>query len=794
MTMPLLPFTLSPLPGESFDSWFEAYAARLQLSTGDLADALGLPGEYLSITIGSLLSGGVKPAHLQRISIATGLSTTSLHELFHRPGPTPTAGKPVVARAMRIAWAAAASTRYCRTCLADNGGRFTLAWRLPWTFFCLRHNEVLAPACPQCHQPPRARLISAARRPEPTRCCSPKPGRTRRTSTPCGADLTSTVAVSPIDAGDARRAQLFINDKLAHAGAGPDGAHGCEAIEALTDLTVIAHNLANPGRIGTRRVRAGMLNASTLTTAVRLLTNPHHVDELAALARRQAHPSRRTSAVPESWRPASAALTARIAHGRDADLSATERIRYATTLRTPSPNPRAAVDPAIGRARWIPDQIWSAWAVRLTNDDRHDPARLRPAAAVALLLPHSDLKLPKAAALLSEHAKGDAVEHQLTALANTPNGTATLRILTQLSLALDQHGSPIDYDRRRRLAAATELIDASTWKQLSHHNRYFKGSRRRLRFARCYLYELLTGGNLTIAAQPYNLPSPLRAEYHEFVLELPTPLIHDLHSHARTLLDCSRIAEEPMQWQPPKEWVTVDVWPGTDPDLTDPAPLHRELQGGDTASRVASKHGLSMEHLRHVIRHHPLPGPEQPRHRPGAILAGSSTHPHRRIGDVYHVNVVWLHEQYVTWRRSLADIAADIGCHSTTLGEFAKQHTIPLRPRGGGSNFIAPNAAPAHPATLPSPLREALTGQDARSRIDRFLLIAEHGAIRKAAAELGRSDTTLNKQLANLESRCGGPLFDRPPRRLGNLTQLGKQLRQQARRYLLPPDPKVAPA
>jgi Bacterial regulatory helix-turn-helix protein, lysR family len=333
------------------------------------------------------------------------------------------------------------------------------------------------------------------------------------------------------------------------------------------------------------------------------------------------------------------------------------------------------------------------------------------------------------------------------------------------------------------------------WKQLSHHNHYFGGGRRRLRFARCYLYELLTGGNLTIAAQPYNLPSPLRAEYHEFVLGLPAAMVHDLHSHARTILDGSGIAEEPLQWQPPKEWVTADVWPGADLDLTDPAPLQRELKSGDPASRVARQHGLSMEHLRHVIRHHPLPGPEQPRHRSGAILVGgSSTRHHRRIGDVYHVNVVWLHEQYVTWRRSLADIAADIGCHSTTLGEFAKQHAIPIRPRGGGSNFIAPNAAPAHPATLPSPLREALTGQDARSRIDRFLLIAEHGTIRKAAAELGRSDTTLNKQLANLESRCGGPLFDRPPRRLGNLTQLGKQLREQARRYLLSPDPKVVPA
>jgi hypothetical protein len=791
MTAPNLPFALTPIPGESFDSWFEAYAARLDVCTGDLAQALGLPAQHLRTTIGMLLANGVEGSHLRRVAAATGVPAAALRDLFHRAGPTPSSGKPVVTRAIRMAWTPTAATRFCPRCLAENGGRFTLAWRLPWTFFCLHHNEVLATACPACHQPPRARTIAVAHRPEPTRCCSPNPHRTRGTSINCGGDLTSAVEATVVTANDARRAQLFINDKLDQAGTHRDGAPTREAVEALTDLTVLAHNLANPGRIGTRRVRAHMLNAGTLATAVRLLTGHQYAHELAAVVRRQAHPDRRTPAVPESWRPASTNLTARIAHGRDADLSATERLRYATPLPAPSPAPRAAVDPAITRASHIPDQIWSGWTIRLTNDDRHDPVRLRPAAAVALLLPHSDLKLPAAGALLSEHIQGDSVEHQLTALASIPNGDATLRILTELSLALDQHGSPINYARRRRLAATNQLIDAALWRQLSRRHNFFKGSRRRLHFAQCYLYELLTDGSLTIAPPRYNLPSHLRAEYHEFVLALPAPLVDDLHHHARTLLHHNGIADEPLQWQPPKEWVTVDAWPGADPDLTDAAPLQRELHDSHPASTIARRHGLSMEHLRHIIRHHPLPGADQPRHRPGAILPATDPAHRRQADGTYHVNVAWLHEQYVTWRRSLADIAAEIGCHRTTLGDFAKQHGICLRPRGGGADFIAPNLAPAHPAALPSPLRDALTGQDARSRIDRFLLIANHGTVRKAAAQLGRSDTTLHKQLASLESRCGGPLFDRPPRRLGNLTQLGRQLRHQAAQHLKPPDPTV---
>ena len=784
MTWPHLPFTLTPLPGESFDSWFEAYAARLQVTTGDLATALGLPDEYLRTTIGVLLTDGVTPRHLQQIAAATGLGITSLPELFHRPGPTPAAGKPVVTRAMRSAWAPAAGTRFCPACLADNGGRYTLAWRLPWTFFCLRHNQVLAEVCPQCHQPPRARPITVMRQPALGRCCTPA-GRSRRTTSPCGADLTA-VPSTELDTDQARRAQQVINDHVAHATA-PEGQEH-DALEALTDLTVIAHNLANPGRIGTRRVRAHMLNAATLTTAVDLLTGISRVEALAALVQRQTHPSRRTPAVPESWRPAGAALTARIAHGRDAHLTATERIRYATTLPAPMPSLRTPVDPALTRARWIPDQIWSAWAVRLTNHDSHDPVRMRPAAAVALLLPHSALKLPKAAALLSPHLRGDAVEHQLTNLAKASNGNTALRILTQLSLDIDAHGSPIDYAQRRRLVADTELIDAAAWKQVTHRSHYFIGGRRRLRFARCYLYELLTDGALSAAPPPYTLPTQIRAEYHEFVLGLPAPLVDALHDHARTLLVRRGITDEPLQWQPPNDWVTVESWPGADPDLTDPAPLHHALQQGDPASRVARIRGLSMEHLRHVIRRHPLPGREEPRLRPGAIVpSDTNTGTYCQVGGVHHVNLAWLREQYLTWQRTIADIADEIGCNSSNLAEFAKLQGILMRPRGGGPAFISRHTITTHPAMLPDLLRAALGGQSAHQRLERFRIIAEHGNLTQAANRIGINPSTLGLQLGRLETRCGGPLFRHPPCRLGSLTQLGEQLLQQAQQHLKPP-------
>jgi hypothetical protein len=782
MTIPRLPFTLAPLSGESFDSWFEAYAARLDVVTGDLAAAIGLPTPYLRTPIGTLLARGLTPSLLARVGEATGLDPTSVDTMFHRAGLTPTARRAVVARAISNAWAPTAGTRFCPACLCDNGGRFQLNWRLPWTFLCLTHNVPLVDGCSECRRPPRARHITVRRRPALGRCCTPA-GQTRRTTSPCGADLSGAESSIELDIVACREAQQFINAQLTLAAAGHR-----DGLDALIDLTIIALHLTSPGPIGSRRVRGHMLHAATLATAFGLLTDTaagRRADPLAAFAQSRVQDLGRTTAIPESWRPASPATTARIAHGRDGCLAATERIRHATTLATPTARSSSG-EPAVHRARWVPDQIWSAWVVRLTNDDSSDPVRLRPAAAVALLLPHSALKLPAAAALLSPQLRGDAVEHQLTSLAKTANGTAALRLLTQLGLGIDAHGSPIDYGRRRRLVvAATELIDAFTWKRYTRRSHFFKGGRRRLRFAGCYLYELLTGGALSLAPPHYSLSTHLRAQYLEFVLALPAPLVAALQDHAQTFLTSSGITDEPLQWQPPSNWVTVDTWPGADPDQTAPGPLHRDLHNGDTPSLVANRHGMSMEHLRHVIRQNPMPGRTEPSLRPGAIRPhGPDAVPYRPTAGTYQVNLAWLHEQYVTWRRSIADIASEIGCNAKSLASFTRQHGIPMRPRGGGRHAIPPGTTSTHPADLPNPLRSAIAGQNCLQRIERFLTIADHSSLNQAALSIGVSTSTVSQALDRLEQRCGGPLFDRPRGRLGNLTPLGERLHQQAHRFL----------
>jgi hypothetical protein len=197
----------------------------------------------------------------------------------------------------------------------------------------------------------------------------------------------------------------------------------------------------------------------------------------------------------------------------------------------------------------------------------------------------------------------------------------------------------------------------------------------RLQHARRYLYELLTGCSLRTAPPRYQLTSGTQASYHDFTLGLPASLASALHQHARHLLHTHRINGEPLEWQPPPSWVTATTWPGADPAGQQPG--------------------------------------------------------------VLYLDPAWLREEYLTWHRSLNDIAHQIGCPVITLNTFAHQHGIPVRPRGNGM-FITDAAAPGHhPRDLPEPLRSALTGRSARRRLHHLLAIAEHPSIRQAAQTLG---------------------------------------------------------
>lgn len=769
-----LPFTLAPLPGEPFGLWWHTYAIRLGIPRTDLARATGIP-----------VGTPPAPEHCAQIAAASGLPVAQVADLFATARPCPP-------RFVLLLWTPQSTSRFCPACLAD-GAPMQPAWSLPLTFHCLTHNQALRTRCPACGQtPPR---ILAPSTNSHTRCC-PR----------CGHDLAvSTSRTDPLDLG-AAAAQARINHLLAtmrDPAQTPDGRG--QAQDDLTDLILVALHLSQDTVADRRAFTLRLLDGATFAEAVRLLSPPGRgrSDRLAQLVAQRTR-GELIRAVPFSWRAASPALVTRIARARDAVIKPIERIRHTTTLPAPAPRRRGLTDPAPNRARRLPDQLWPVWAIRLTDDDLVNNDSFRSAMVAALLLPHSTLPFSELSSLLPHQLSVFQIGGQLNRLVRTPNGQVALRILTELGLALDDATIPIDYARRRRLAAQTELIDPPTWSKLCRRSGLRTGEVRRFNLARCYLYEQITAGSLPTAPHPYRLATGQpRADYAEFCACMPTHLANALTRHAEDLLAAAGIRAEPLSWHPPADWVSVTAWPGADPESTDPAPIHqalaRQWASGTynhwaPTQATADALGISTSHLRQVLRIHPITQvPYSQRRWPGAIVAappGRSGHhagPHTYDDSnrLFHVDPDWLREQYITWHRSMNDIANEIGCRPRTLRAFAQLHDIPLRPRGGG-NGITAGTITSNPADLPDPLRNAIRGRHARIRLQRFLALTTYPSICQTAANTGTHTSVLINHLRILENACGGPLFQRqlPPLPIGPLTPLGEQLCHQAREYL----------
>jgi hypothetical protein len=775
-----LPFCLTPLPGESLLAWLHAYAARLEIPVRDLADTLDLPSHILDDPYNQKLTD----KDVRALQAATGLSidaVTGMLSADRSPAPT-----------VLRAWAPQPTSRFCGPCLAATDGHFRPEWRLRLTFFCLEHARLLAERCPRCGRAPTAHPRLPGRTPSATHT----PG--------CGHDLSTVDAPPGVDSQSAAQAQKHINDLLAGVrDPGTTPEHRDECLDHLGDLTLIAMHLAANNSKARPAGVANQLDADTLTHAVEILHGPHSTkddDPLAALliqGHNGARPRAKQRALPQSWTGASPALTVRIAAHRDPLLAPTTRLRHCTTVSRPtstSDRGDRSRDPVSSRVRKIPDCLWPAWALRLGDALPLDPVLFRCAAAVALLLPGSDLELPEAISLLNGKHESEVIGHQLRRLAHAAEGTTILRILTELAQALDGKPVPIDYARRRHLASTTELIDPATWEDLARGTGLRPGNGRRLEYARCYLYELITDGNLDAALSPYHvLGQTPRAYYHEFVLTMPASLIEKLADHAQTLLADHGVADEPLQWHPPADWTTVTDWPGIEPDHTDPAPLRHTVIGQRrTPALAAEKLGISVEHLRYVLRRHPAAHSNvQTLGRQRVLIPIESevdrTSTPTWIDGVCYLDPGWLVEQYHTHRRSLVNIANEIGCNPGTLRGFAETNGIPRRPRTGPEGFIPSNSPiTSDPSDLPEPLRTVLASRYAHQRLQRLVEIANSPSIGHAARNLGVSHGAATQQLATLERICGRPLIQRRsnPRPIAGPTPLGEQLCQQAREHL----------
>jgi TniQ len=150
---------------------------------------------------------------LAALSAATGVPAGTLAGMtlarYQGTGLSEVTAPPGMARTPRW-WRQLSCSRYCPRCLAANGGRWMLAWRIPWAFACTGCQVVLADTCPDCGR--RHRRTRTGQPRQPGRCDLtglplPPPRPPGATTFSCASDLAGTPAVALLAGGHVLAAQ-----------------------------------------------------------------------------------------------------------------------------------------------------------------------------------------------------------------------------------------------------------------------------------------------------------------------------------------------------------------------------------------------------------------------------------------------------------------------------------------------------------------------------------------------------------------------------------------------------------
>jgi hypothetical protein len=698
-----LPITVAPLPGEALESWIAAYARRLRTTSNGLISHIGLGGTRISQM--ALRLREHEAAALER---ATRVDRQVLTRMTLEPHDGLTVAIHPGRRAL-AAWSpagrfAAASARYCPACLREHDGRGPVTWRLPWSFACPLHAVLLHDLCPACHRPPR--LWNTRRLGPQAGACTRNNPRTSGRRGGCGTDLTRLLSVALPVGG----LVLAAHQHLAALMAGPPGGRAA-ALTALRQIYATAWRVlrglhAIPGHAPPvvhavlDEVSAGLpgpasaevwRDARTAAIGAALAcialddTHPGHevLFDWVVRADRTLLQYRRTvpgiGAIARRWAWSGPDLVSRVLSRLDHDANLHSRLRYSTA--TPRPRwPDLSAEAITRRAAMMPAMLWPGWTLRLLPRSPNGPSADRGAphsascgsfrrgCASFLLLPGGppQLNLERAAPLLGNNSADTdrgAVERiiyhgrDLTPLAS---------VLAQLAFALDEHGSPIDYIRRRALFTdlRSVALDLDAYTRLRLQHGWSAGYAPREAVLRWYLLVPVTGEHPAIPG----MKKPFSWRCGNFLYDAPRPLRVFLSQQAEANLARHGITE-PVTWEPPSHWVTWDGWPGTDPDHIPADRLTALLKTGGSAHAVATAIGLTAEHVRLWCE---ITG----NGTPAAAANGIPISPNR--GSI--LAPARLRELYELQNVPLTEIGAMAGCGTATIRRLLELDGVSQRP------------------------------------------------------------------------------------------------------------------
>ncbi|MFI9078378.1 TniQ family protein [Streptomyces sioyaensis] len=652
---------LDPLPGEAFDSWFDALAHRLNVPVADLNRAIGLPGSPHSVYRRDDIPANrvvlLRAHETAALTHATGVDTATLHATTlarydQRAVLIDHSTRRVNVRTM---WGRGRGSRFCPDCLADTHGRWQIRWRLAWSFACTTHQRLLAEVCPACERDQSIHASGQHEPPHPGICASPVSLKTtlerRWKHTRCGADLTTARTLRLPADHPVLRAQRLIDDKL-DAETVQFGLYP----EPQPLRTVLADLRAIAGRVFSSTLHSGLPDdLAHDPVAARLHRLSRHQHERSRSPRAQLRPG--TQSPPPAAGTAlgmavaceimqhtdlhHAAETLRwlITHNRGKGtiptypstlddwgrntshtfrsiqlsalgptLHANDQLRYRTGSPAPAPHLDMSRDLARSRLPKVPPMFWPGWAARLCLPAGTYMRLQRPALACALFLIGTRLNHTEATELLGSAISTSALTTVLQRLSTSAYWDGIRTALTNLADYLDAHPVPIDYQRRRRLDYASLLPDGE-WEWLCRRAGLRPLTETRGSYARHVLFERLSGNPFTLAPFPRGVPeSTLRYRMIGLVANATPEVAAGLESAAQEFLARCGITDEPTVWNPPTALLDSLHLPGPDPTSLDIGRLHRlirhERAPVPTAARTL---GVTKETVQAVLQDHPAP-------------------------------------------------------------------------------------------------------------------------------------------------------------------------------------------
>lgn len=629
------PFRVAPVEDEAIDSWLEAVATRYGTAFGDVAEHVGIPVDYASSWIVDLT---VDQTEMLARATATDHAAIRACTLSRFDGLAVAIDRENRRLRNDIPWARIGPTprsRYCPKCLAQNGGRWDLRWRLSWSFACTEHNCLLLDECPRCHRFQRRFPPPFRRIPSPGRCSI-----SNKDTTPCGADLTEATEVITLSS-DHRiiRAQARINRMLT-AGTADYGIYAEEPVAVQTALRDFATTAARI-MVHSRRHHLHALPKTEFIAAydedrirpapVKPGRYPRRLSlDAPVTAVEAAVYASEALGIVEAGTPAMAAQQMAWLIP-DGELPGTERILYlglscsqalaATQIKAYAPNltpplqlryraastdlpsPTASPFGVEQIASSLPSTLWPEWSIRFGLSPK-TYERWRPALASAALLVGTDLTAEAIAKQLDNGAER-TVHYLLRYLQANEHWPSFCAAIARLADYLRTSGAPIDYERRRRLDYRNLLPD-SDWVTAAHRAGALPGSPVKAEVARRYLLRRISGRSTPPDLQDARRKPQIQTRTLNFPLDLTSELQRALDEQASVFLAGNGIVDEPLTWHPPLDLLEGLVLPIPEFEHVDVVALR--TAASTAAARVpdlARTFGITIDTVRYILDRNP---------------------------------------------------------------------------------------------------------------------------------------------------------------------------------------------